>query len=148
MLYEIYIVIEKKVSSPCIFAAIFTVTLSIMATFLVWQMYSELSAKRIYEPQEKEAALLKQLDNTYHLPSYTVLMEVEENKLHHFDALAFYIKSLRLNKQTNIILKRTIDDVLPGDTLVLVQHSKNDSLRTRFDVKEIETGYVKILEKK
>ncbi len=148
MLYELYASLKNKATQSVFTATTSTVVICLSACFLAWKMCVSLTATRIYEPQEEEAAALKHVDEVYHLPSYAVLMDVEENKMHHFDALHFYIKSFRLNEHKTVILKRTLVEVLPNDSLIVTQQYKIDSLQSIFSIKQIEPGFLTAYEKK
>ncbi len=145
MLFELYQSVTERIEVSKIYPVLFSIALCLMAGFLVERIRVDvLCAKRIYQSQEQEAALLKSLDMKYHKPAYIVFMDVEENKLHHFDALNFYIKSMLLDKHKTVTLKRIMVDIKPFDTLVVMQPNKIDSLKQYYSLKEIEAGYLAI----
>jgi len=142
---------EERNQLP-VFKILFTPLILILAA---WPFYSickdELLATRVYQPQEMEAMMLKEVDRKYDLPNYIVLMDVEDNKLHHFDALNFYINSFHINNRKTVLLKRFISDIQLHDTLVVVQQKKIDSLQSRFTLESIDDNnkiYVIVFDKK
>lgn len=94
----------------------------------------QLLAERVLFTQEKEAAVLNE-SFFQNEKKYKVLMDVEENKLHHFDALKFYVKSIRLNEGIEIELARYLYDVDEQDHVLVLQENKMDSLNALFVVK-------------
>jgi len=145
MLYELYRWATKRVETNPIYPMLFPILLSLIVLFLVNRIcVEELTANRVYQSQEQEAARLKSIDKKYQKSSYTVFMDVEENKLHHFDAFNFYVKSMSIDKHVTVTLKRIMADVKPFDTLIVMQPVKIDSLRKCYAVHEIEDGYLAI----
>lgn len=89
-------------------------------------------AKRVFLPQEIEAACLKQIDRQFHLDHYKVLMDVEDQKIQHFDVLNFYIQVFAEQQHKNVELIRSVNMTNPGDTLIVTQQDKCDSLALLF----------------
>ena len=145
MLCELYQWSTKRFETTPIYPMLFPILLSLIALFLVDRIcVEELTANRVYQSQEQAAALLKSIDKKYQKSSYTVFMDVEENKVHHFDALNFYVKSMSIDKRVTVALKRIMADVKPFDTLIVMQPVKIDSLRKCYAIHEIEDGYLAI----
>lgn len=115
-------------------------TTGALLLIFIWPCYSLFSnqflAKRILLPQEKDAACLKEVDRKFQFNHYKVLMEVEDNKLQHYDVLNAYIKLFaKRNKQVDLI--RSVSAAGSGDTLLLTQRSLYDSLYTKFSLRKL-----------
>jgi 4-amino-4-deoxy-L-arabinose transferase-like glycosyltransferase len=105
----------------------------------------------ILEPQEKEAAALKFFDRKYRSRNFSVLMDVEDNKMNHFDALNFYRKAIAVREKKIVTLYRYVSDVKQGDSIIVSIVTKIDSLKSKYTVKLIDstndTYYIHISEK-
>jgi 4-amino-4-deoxy-L-arabinose transferase-like glycosyltransferase len=95
---------------------------------------------KMIEPQEREAFLLKHLDKKYpHITGFKVLMDVEGNKMNHYDALNFYRKSMWLIEKKKVELYRYVSQVHATDSIIVWQAEKIDSLKEVFEVSAIDS---------
>ena len=152
MLNEIILIANDKFQNAPTLSYVFHFFIILFISINFYSIYSQqLLAKRDFAPQEKEAVLLKQIDNEFDKQNYTILMDIEDNKLEHFGALKFYIKAFKLNQHKKVIIKRYVSEVKSNDTLLVVQKEKFDSLKTLYEVKELKNvdgNYVMIKERK
>lgn len=141
MLYDLAIPYYMRKKSKLITIAISIICIGL----LCWQTFdfckSNMLTNRTYAPQEIESAALKSIDKKYHKKKYIVLTDVEDNKYEHFAVLDFYTKAMYLQSGTMIELRRYVHSIHSGDTIIVCQQNKIDSLKTRFKVSNIDSTW-------
>lgn len=128
---------------------IVSTTLSVLlGSIVLFQMYTSYAAIRKYkfqfQPQEQEAAILFAIDKKLNLSKYTVLMDVEDGKVQHADALHFYRKAFYWQQHKEVIVKRSVSEIVINDTLLVYQPEKVDSLRKQFTLRHFRKEIVNL----
>jgi hypothetical protein len=113
---------ERKFLSAIFFIAFFVITVPIFINII-----KEIKRPSFKEPLEREGIALRSFITDNSITSFRILMQAEYPE--HYNQLNFYREAYFRKKGPRPEIISTIKEIVPGDTILVCQESKIDSLK-------------------